>query len=81
MTTEPHKPEPIEMARYDQAHAEAANTLDALIRVHREEITESGEKRELCIVGLSVYLLGGSDAESLASLLALAVDRLTGDPS
>jgi len=76
VSNQPYKPQPIEMAHFDQAHAAASQTLDDLIAIHRDELAAPGETREVSIVGLSVFLLGGSDAESLATLLAIAVDRL-----
>lgn len=71
-----YRPTPSQLAHWDQAHTEASGLLDGLIKAHRAELAESGERREVCMGGLASFL-GQSDPGTLACVLAVAVDRLT----
>lgn len=73
MTSEP---QPVEMAHFDQAYAEASERLDELIRVHRELLADGEEKREVRIGGLAQWLITECDHPSIAQILAVAATRL-----
>jgi hypothetical protein len=71
-----YRPPAHDLARFDQAYAEAREHLDAHIGAHREHLAEGADTRELCIAGLAQWLLANSDLPSLAQILAVAVNRL-----
>lgn len=76
MTSQPYKPSASEIARYDQARAEADENLNLLVNAHREGLAEGSEPRALSVCGIAAYLEQNASAEYLAQVLAAAIDRL-----
>jgi len=73
-------PTAAQIHHYDQAHAQLADTLDAIVSAHRDTLAE-GRPREAAAAAVAHFLYHDVNTQTCAELCAIAIERLTdGEP-